>query len=183
MSAAAPKTVPPLSARLIHGRAINAIAELLRSRLSVPEIYLEPRIASALRPDILAVDKAGTGDLHAVEIKVLAIFPTRTQLLSLTERLRSLPYHYKYLAMPSFGGEDGDTQRFAQVTSLFDSRGIGRIGIISFDPAILEDSSRSLSSDAVRLTVAPERFRVPPENLKSVETFLERAAPDMAVRV
>src|SRR5208282_2919328 len=59
-----------LTPRQREGRAINAVAELLRRTLSVPNIYLEPP-ASLISADILAVDRGGAGDLHAVEIKLL----------------------------------------------------------------------------------------------------------------
>ncbi len=58
-----------LTLRQREGRAINAVAELLRRTLSVPNIYLEPP-ASLISADILAVDRGGAGDLHAVEIKL-----------------------------------------------------------------------------------------------------------------
>ncbi len=41
---------------------------MLERRLAVPKIYLEPP-SSIISADVLAVDRAGVGDLHAVEIK------------------------------------------------------------------------------------------------------------------
>ena len=58
-----------LTPRQREGRAINAVAELLRRKLSVPNIYLDPPPALILA-DVLAVDRGGAGDLHAVEIKL-----------------------------------------------------------------------------------------------------------------
>jgi hypothetical protein len=58
-----------LTSRQREGRAINAVAELLRRKLSVPNIYLEPS-TSLITADVLAVDRGGAGDLHAVEIKL-----------------------------------------------------------------------------------------------------------------
>ena len=66
-----------LTSRQREGRAINAVAELLRRTLSVPNIYLEPP-ASLISADILAVDRGGAGDLHAVEIKLLDERTTRS---------------------------------------------------------------------------------------------------------
>jgi len=54
-----------LTLRQREGRAINAVAELLRRKLSVPNIYLEPP-PSLISADVLAVDRGGAGDLHAV---------------------------------------------------------------------------------------------------------------------
>ena len=61
-----------LTLRQREGRAKNAVAELLRRKLSVPNIYLEPP-ASLISADVLAVDHGGAGDLHAVEIKLESI--------------------------------------------------------------------------------------------------------------
>src|ERR1035438_1843380 len=58
-----------LTLRQKEGRAVNAVAELLRKTLSAPNIYIEPR-SPELAVDVLAVDRAGSGDLHSVEIKV-----------------------------------------------------------------------------------------------------------------
>ena len=58
-----------LTLRQREGRAKNAVAELLRRKLSVPNIYLEPP-HSLISADVLAVDHGGAGDLHGVEIKL-----------------------------------------------------------------------------------------------------------------
>src|ERR1035437_4030825 len=58
-----------LTVRQRKGRAVNAVAELLEKKLLVPNIYLEPR-SPYITADVLAVDRAGSGDLHAVEIRI-----------------------------------------------------------------------------------------------------------------
>src|SRR5271165_270487 len=58
-----------LTLRQQRGRAVNAVAEVLRKKLLVPNIYLEPH-SHPLAVDVLAVDRAGAGDLHAVLIKL-----------------------------------------------------------------------------------------------------------------
>jgi hypothetical protein len=110
-------------ARLREGRAVNAVADFLRKMLYVPNIYLEPP-SSIIAADVLAVDRGGSGDLHAVEIKLGADFSAKTSskpantrelnqlqnawLLNLRKKVKqihsqlmSLPAHYRYLSMPS----------------------------------------------------------------------------------
>jgi hypothetical protein len=116
---------PKLTTRQREGRAINAVAELLRRRLSVPNIYLEPPPA-LISADILAVDRGGAGDLHAVEIKLEPdLTPSEGQrrnpsslkeknelnktlyakfsdkIQGIHRQLMSMPAHFRYLAIPA----------------------------------------------------------------------------------
>lgn len=170
-----------LSNRRLHGRAINAVADLLRRQLAVPNIYLEPRITGVPVTDVLAVDRAGSGDLHAVEIKTISMLRSRAELRDILVELKGLPYHYKYLALPMLGVVQ-ERLRFAEYPELFDESGIGRIGIISFDGTMLDSSSFDPAS-AVKLELRPERFRVRGESLAKIEKFLAKSQPDMAVRI
>lgn len=171
-----------LGQRRAHGRMANAMADLLRRQLYVPNVYLNPKIAGVAPIDVLAADRAGSGDLHAIEVKILVIFPTRSQLRTWLKPLKSLPFHYKYLAVPGFSPDLDDSRRFADYPELFDESGIGRVGIISFDHRILMDST-ALDSKLAVLTVKPERFLVRGEKLEAVEKFLSKAKPDMEVRI
>lgn len=187
----------PLTSRQQEGRAVNAVAEMLRKRLSVPNIYLEPHF-SCLPADVLAVDRAGAGDLHAVEVKLESDFRIqahrkpaelrasnelnqtwwahfRKRVQSIRTQLMSLPAHYRYLAIEknssdSIMGELGD---------LYSPDGIGRIGIITIldrgdDPPIAE------------LWIAPERFRVDAAKLSKIEKDLinnKKIRPDIELRI
>ena len=176
------KNQPGLSIKRAHGRVINVVADLLRKQLHIPNVYLNPKISGIQGVDVLAVDRAGSGDIHVIEIKILAIFPTRSQLRALLKPIQELPFHYKYLALPGFSTDLSDAKKFSDYAELFDDSGIGRIGIISFDSRILHISS-IIDSSSVALTVRPERFRVNSDQLTSVEKFLAKAKPDMEVRI
>lgn len=186
-----------LTLRQKKGRAINAVAELLRRELSVPNIYLEPP-ASLISADVLAVDRGGAGDLHAVEIKLeddldssewqlwetsnpkepnqlkwIAKFGEKIHRIH--HQLMSMPAHYRYLAIPvkSFGMVFGELGRFG----LFPEDGIGRLGIITI-------SEKGEQSPTAELSVVPERFRVDPAKLKAIETkLLAKSRPDIEVRI
>jgi hypothetical protein len=194
-----------LTLRQRHGRAINAVAELLRRRLSVPNIYLEPP-SSLVSADILAVDRGGAGDLHGVEIKLerdLVPFggqrkkPSSREeindqakeayetfnakylqnLRAIHRQVMSMPVHYRYLALPadSFHRAFSDLAHFG----LFPENGVGRLGFILI-------TDRQEEPPAADLAVVPERFRVDPAKLKAIETKLlskSRPGPDIYVRI
>jgi hypothetical protein len=188
-----------LTVRQREGRAINAVAELLRRKLSVPNIYLEPPTA-LITADVLAVDRGGAGDLHAVEIKLERELNSsdsqqrkpatpkelnemnKTWYARFSEKLKgihqqvmSMPAHYRYLAIPadSLVLAIGELGRLG----LFPDNGIGRLGVIT----IRENSGDSPTAE---IAVAPERFRVDPIKLKAIETrLLAKSRPDIEVRI
>jgi len=178
---------------------MNAVAELLQRKLSVPNIYLEPPHA-LISADVLAVDHGGAGDLHAVEIKLerdLNPFEGQRRkpsspeeinkldqdfytkfsekLLGFHRQLMSMPAHYRYLAIPaeSFELTLGELVHFG----LFPEDGIGRLGVITI-------REKGEESPTAEITVNPERFRVDPAKLKAIETkLLAKSRPDIEVRI
>lgn len=187
-----------LTSRQREGRAINAVAELLRRTLSVPNIYLEPS-PSLISADVLAVDRGGAGDLHAVEIelaptlnpiegqrqksskpKELGARSTgylryRERIGSIHRRLMLMPAHYRYVAIPA----DSYDVAFNTLVQhgLFPANGIGRLGIIVI-------SEKGEGPPTAEVDIAPERFRVDPAKLKAIETrLLAKSRPDIEVRI
>jgi hypothetical protein len=186
MAVTAKNDTRTLTLRQREGRAINAVAELLRNKLSVPNIYIEPRSAY-IAADVLAVDRAGSGDLHAAEIKLRIVSDDAANdptgwTLTLGKRkfkeirgpLMLMPVHFKYLAIPQrswdlLAGELGSL--------LYSPDGIGRIGII-----VITD--RGENPPTAELSIAPERFRVDPVKLRNIEKkLLEKVRPDIEVRI
>ncbi len=170
-----------LTQRQREGRAINAVAELLRRTLSVPNIYLEPP-ASLISADILAVDRGGAGDLHAVEIKLLGEghisgpIKRRLEIIKRANRvLMSMPAHFRYLAIQT--SDIGQLRSDLSRVELYAQDGIGRIGIIAI-------TEKGVDSPTVEVVLTPERFRVDPAKLKTIETkLLAKSRPDIEVRI
>jgi len=188
-----------LTLRQREGRAMNAVAELLRRRLSVPNIYLQPP-PSLISADVLAVDHGGAGDLHAVEIKLArdlnpsegqqrkpsnqkdlqanldSWYPKYSEKLhGIYRQVMSMPAHYRYLAIPaeSFDLAMSELGHFG----LFPEDGIGRLGVITI-------TDKRGESPTAELAVVPERFRVEPAKLKTIETkLLAKSRPDIEVRI
>jgi len=160
-----------LSSRRRKGRAVNAVADYLRSHLRVPNVYIDPSGAGLSRVAVLAADAAGSGDIHAVSVDIPAK-PFGTMTLKLyVELAKKLPAHYKYLAIPK-----GMTNVLHDPNLFFSADGIGRVGILIISESID-------LSPTIELAVKPERFRLPSDELAQVERYLDRAKPDMFVRV
>jgi hypothetical protein len=160
----------------IRGRAINSVAAFLRETLSVPEIYLEPGISPTLRPDVLAVDRAGSGDIHVVELKLTKFSSPDAAKLSFWEyarRFKNFPAHFKYLAVLS----NPAIRRTASTSqALFADDGLGRIGVLFVD-------LNGHDSPTIEMLVKAERFRVPAAQLTKIEDYVGHTRPDIYVRV
>jgi hypothetical protein len=159
-----------LSVRKRHGRAVNAVADYLRSHLRVPNVYIEASVSGSSKVDVLAADAAGSGDIHAAEVKVLTGPPTSTAIGTYIEQIKSLPAHYKYVALP----RNATSVNFG--IHLFSTDGIGRVGLFFISES--EDLAPT-----VELAIKPERFRMNSAELSRIERFLSRAKPDMYVRL
>jgi hypothetical protein len=164
------KAATPLSTKRQEGRVINSVADYLRSHLRVPNVYIEPRASFLRKVDVLAVDAAGSGDIHGVEIKLFTAPPRVTLLRQHIEQVKAIPAHFKYIAMPRNGAS------LSLGAQLFSTDGIGRIGLF-----FITQSDDSLPT--VELVIKPERFRMQESDLTRVEHYLDSTKPDMAVRV
>lgn len=185
-----------LTARQREGRAVNAVADLLRRTLSVPNIYIEPP-RPVVAADLLAVDRGGAGDLHAVEIKLdndVHLEPSilrspqdvrnsfvsvqikknwREKLQGIQRELMALPAHFRYLALPAdtFNSLSEELQ-----FSIFSDDGIGRLGVIT-----LKQNGTEIPK--AELAIPAERFRVDPVKIRRIETKLVVVRPDIEVRI
>ena len=175
------KSKRTLSPRLSHGRVINAIAGFLTKRLTVPELYLKPHIPGLSEVDLLAIDHAGSGDAHGVEIKVEVILPLPSTLKSRLAALKIMPVHYKYLAFNAPEANSPIREKLRENDELFDPSGIGRFGVLAFDAALLQSES-TVVAEPIRFIVKPQRFLVRGDQLKTLEKFLSKSQPDIRVR-
>ena len=147
-----------------EGRARNAVADLLQRRLIVPKIYFEaiwPQTGN--RADVLAIDRAGAGEMHWVEVKTS--LDVALQSLPI---LKSLPAHFKYLAVP-------EELQLAPGPDWYALDGMGRVGLITF---------RELGSEEMvaEFKLRPERFRQKPEIFDQIDAFTAKHRPDWEIR-
>jgi hypothetical protein len=167
------------------GRVKNAIQDYLIHKLLLPKIYLDAQWSGS-GVAVLAIDRAGVGDVHAVSV-VLVKFEdgpadwqahvTKAAILVnlCADELLSLPAHFRYLALFN---ESSDLRRFqpsdALVQKLIATDGVGRIGILVVDFADEEPS--------VRVILKPERFRSSKELVELADSFVVSNQANWEVR-
>ena len=171
-----------LSPRRAHGRVVNVIAALLRKQLQIPNIYLNPKIPGVPAIDVLAVDRGGSGDVYGVQIVQLAILPTETGIRRWLTQFEEIPLHFRYLAIQANEETLPTLRKLNHYEALFDSTGIGRVGILAYDERLLDPGAK-VDSTLMSVIVQPERFRVRGEQLAKIEKFLVKTKPDIEVRI
>jgi|SRR5579863_8667833 len=160
------------------GRAKNAVQEFLIRKLLVPKIYLDAPW-STHSVDVLAVDRAGVGDVYAVEIKdyLARSFPDYSDIPDerTIRELNGLPAHYKYLALAT---DSPDWLRFSPNAEVglkgLAPDGVGRIGILIVD--------FSQPTIAVEEKLKPERFRSSKEVVDLADQFVAGHIANWEVR-
>ncbi len=155
-----------LSPAVLQARGKNAVADLLARRLIVPKIFLDASWpVKSSHVDVLAVDRAGAGDIHVVDVR-LGIVAARDSVTQLMQ----LPAHYKYVAILN----PGNTH--SREHDLYAGDGLGRIGILLFE----EEEHGQL---VPRIDIAPERFRVGPDVIRQIDRFTAKQHADREIRV
>jgi hypothetical protein len=156
-----------LSPEQQHGRAKNVIADLLSRQLIVPKVFFEAHWPGRRdRVDVLAVDRSGSGELHAVEVRR----GRDLRAADVIERLMQVPAHFKYLAL-----FDNPKNLRPHSRMLYSPDGIGRIGIIE----VREDPLGKLNA---RISVEPERFKLDSSVYKMVDRFTANYPANLEVR-
>ena len=128
-------------------RARNAVAEVLIKNLVVPKIFFEAPWTRKSVPDVLAIDRGGTGDVHVVEIKT-GILNARSAL----PRLLNVPANFRWIAVLTMLGE-----RSYRISAdlLNPQHGPGRIGVIR---VVMNTPDDRISAE---IEVSAERFPGP----------------------
>jgi hypothetical protein len=147
---------PVLSPEQQQGRAKNAVADFLAAQLIVPKVFFDAHWPSRRsRVDVLAVDRSGSGEVHAAEVRRGRDLKAADAI----EQLMQVPAHFKYLAL-----FDNPKNLRPHSHMLYSSDGIGRIGIIE----VIEDPLGNLNG---RISVQPERFKLDSSVYKMVDRF------------
>jgi len=154
-----------LSEEQQHSRVKNAVGRFLFNTLIVPKIFFDARWPPRKsRVDVLAVDRAGAGEIHVVEVKAGSG--------DLAQRVRSImeiPAHFKYLAL------FGNASYRPSDSALYAPDGMGRIGVIQ----VRETPSGDLHAEFV---VRPERFRLDSSYFTRIDKFTSARPADMEIR-
>jgi hypothetical protein len=155
---------------------MNAVQEFLVHKLLYPKVYLDADW-NGNKVDVLAIDRSGVGDVHAVHI--VPVEPDREpdcdgqfMVIKATilindeiEPLCLLLSHFRYIALISFSP---GLERFypsAELSRrLLAKDGVGRIGILHVD--LSEDDP------SVRVILKAERFRSSKEIVEMADRFV-----------
>jgi hypothetical protein len=148
-----------------HSRVKNAVARFLFGALIVPKIFFDAHWPSRKSGvDVLAVDRAGAGEIHIVEVKIGS-----GDLTDAVRRLAEIPAHFKYLALFNNGNYRPSEG------SLYAPDGMGRVGVIQ----VRENRADELRAEFV---VRPERFRLDSSYFKHIDKFTAARPADMEIR-
>jgi hypothetical protein len=167
------------------GRAKNALQDYLIHKLLIPKIYLDAEW-NGVQVDVLAIDRAGVGDVHAVRMFHLdpgagvrgiraAFVLFASGLHAPVEEMKSLPSHYRYVSLI---GDGTDARKFDPNGEIlwesFAEDGVGRIGILHVD----------LSEDEplVRVILKAERFRSSKEIVDLADRYVAEHTANWEVR-
>jgi hypothetical protein len=167
------------------GRAKNALQKYLVQKLLIPKIYLDAEW-NGVHLDVLAIDRAGVGDVHAV------LFVERTNqsfgvkgaqcvrgldevLAECIEELRSLPCQFRDIAIYDGTAIEASYAPSANIVqrALADD-GVGRVGILYVD--LSEDDP------TVRVLLKPERFRSSKEIVELADRYVAEHTANWEVR-
>jgi hypothetical protein len=166
------------------GRAKNALQDYLIHKLLIPKVYLDADW-NGTPVDVLAIDRAGVGDVHAVKmvplepgINIRAAFVLfASPSLSPVEEFRSLPSHYRYVAVV---GDDQDWRKFNPADGIpwnsLAEDGVGRVGILYVD--LSEDDPKL----QVRVILKAERFRSSKEIVELADRYVAEHTANWEVR-
>jgi hypothetical protein len=158
---------PILSPEQQQGRAKNAVADLLSGQLIVPKVFFDAHWPSRRsRVDVLAVDRSGSGEVHAVEVRR----GRDLEAPDVIERLMQIPAHFRYLAL-----FDNPKNRRPHQHMLYSPDGIGRIGIVE----LRDDPVGNLNA---RISVQPERFKLDSSVYRMVDRFTASYPANFEVR-
>lgn len=165
------------------GRAKNAVLTFLEKSLYVPKIYLNAQWDSQ-QLDVLAIDRDGVGDVHAV-----LLFPSECpkdpdglvhtlnyRIQPLIERFQQIPAQFKYIGavdVSPYGGVAMPGVPPAMLEESYAPDGLGRISFLSIDfPTNGEPIVKSLFK--------PERFRA--RIAKLADEYVQQHSADWEIR-
>jgi hypothetical protein len=166
------------------GRAKNAIQDYLIRKLVVPKVYLDANW-NGTQVDVLAIDRAGVGDVHTVRMIPLdpdtslnAVFILFASKLHVPlEEIKSLPSHYRYIAIVNI---DSNTRKFNPheeiVWQSLADDGVGRVGILYVD--LCEDDPKL----QVRVILKAERFRSSKEIVELADRYVAEHTANWEIR-
>jgi hypothetical protein len=172
-----------LESQHYFGRAKNAVQSFLIHKLLIPKVYLDADWDS-WKVDVLAIDRAGVGDIHGVRLVPWesghgddhghSRFLEKTVSAALSD-FSGFPGHFRYLTIVSF---EPDKRRWipskAIANQALAADGVGRAGILYVN--VTEDDA------AVETLLKAERFRSSKEIVELADRYVAEHTANWEVR-
>jgi|HubBroStandDraft_5_1064220.scaffolds.fasta_scaffold446884_2 hypothetical protein len=148
-------------------RARNAVAQWFVRTLIVPNVFFEAQWTDDTEVDLVAIDRAGSGDVHVVEIMSGA---KSASIRAAIRQLLNIRANYLWIAFVQ-----NKNERPMKMPSklLYPYRGMGRIGLIRVE----HNKDDQLP---VRIETKAERF--PGSYYESADRFRSAHKPDIEFR-
>jgi hypothetical protein len=155
------------------GRAKNSVQSFLIRKLLVPKVYLDENLGGE-SADVLAVDRAGIGDVHAV--RLVPWEPSQRddhgwsvylqkRVTKEIEAFIDFPGHFKYLAIVcSQPGKQPWLPSEGMKNQALAADGVGRIGFLYLNASEEEPE--------VKILLKAERFRSSKELVAMADRFV-----------
>lgn len=170
-----------ISVQMAHGlgRAKNAVQDYLTHKLLFPKIYLDAQF-NGKKIDVLAIDREGTGDVHAVSI-VYQGTDVESALDVVAANIGIPPAvvvpHFIYAAVVNNGpGASRYVPSEQIIQRSFAEDGVGRMGILYVD--LCDDDRRS----QVRVVLKAERFRSSKQIVELADRYVAEHPANWEVR-
>jgi hypothetical protein len=157
------------------GRAKNAIQDYLVRKLLYPKIYLDADW-NGTHVDVLAIDRTGVGDVHAVRLVLWepghsddhgwSAFLER-RVGEAMQQFADFPGQFRYVAVVSI---EANKQRWIpgkpSLSQSLAADGVGRIGILYVDVTEQDPSTQ------LQLLLKPERFRSSKQIMELADQYM-----------
>jgi hypothetical protein len=160
------------------GRAKNALQNYLIHKLLIPKVYLDAEW-NGEKVDVLAIDRAGSGDVHAVRM-VLDENNGENIIWNVLKNVRqfhSFSSHYRYVAAICGSPHSRQAHECYEENAIRESfamDGVGRIGILYVDLTV--------DDPKVQVILKAERFRSSKELVEMADQFVAAHTANWEVR-
>jgi hypothetical protein len=166
-----------------RGRAKNLVQEYLIHQLLFPKVYLDAEF-NGKKVDVLAIDREGTGDVHAVYVTYQGAHAEPALEMSLANIAANVGIppavivpHFLYAAVVNDGlGASKYVPSEQIIQKSFADDGVGRMGILYVD--LCEDDPKY----QVRVILKAERFRSSKEIVELADRFVAEHTANWELR-
>jgi len=165
------------------GRAKNAVQSFLVRKLLIPKVYLDAKW-DGWSLDILAIDRAGVGDVHGVRLVPwepghheragYSFFLEKAVSAALSD-FTGFPGHFRYLTVVCF---ESNKRKWIPGKGVLNQSlaadGVGRVGLLYVN--VTEEDA------VVETLLKPERFRSSKEIIELTDRYVAETPANWEVR-